>query len=394
MGRKRSTWNKKADPYTMNQDRDLPPVTKYLIGDPSAFGEDVHTNLPNDAELGRNEIGQPNMPASNLNHKDVEEWNSADPYDNAATFSPEDRDRREVPEINVEASRHTTSARDVYAALEKKAYYCSKIATALLPGAPESLIEDQTYELMSLPDAYVKATLLRLAAEDEAEEKDEEKEDEKGEDEEKEDEKEDKDEDKESGKKKANWQYLDDDSVEAMLREMMEEEDDAETEAMLREMLEEEDVEEMIEEELDQHVEDLHSDAMLMDSMDMEEEALDEDPEIDAMLRDMMDHDSMDLSEAGDHAATDFDIGMNPMMDVVASESIAGDATLQNLFNNTIPKEARQSTSVAEKPSKTASSKRGVSTLGGRVKGASNTGSDLDDLSKLWASDPDISDNF
>jgi hypothetical protein len=421
MGRKRSTWNRKADPYTMHQDRDLPPVEKYLIGDPSAFAEDVHQDLPDDAALGRNEIGLPNMPASNLNHKDVEEWNSGDAYDNASTFSPEDRDRKETPDVPVEQMNDRKiatpkrSAREVYAALERKAFHCTKIAQALLPGAPQGLIEDQSYELMALPDEFVLATVMRLAADEEEETEDkkdagkkhgeEEEEDKKedrkakaaelmrqakmllaGEDDEdddgdEDDEKEDeKEEEKEGGKKKSSYDYSDA-QIEAMLREMMDDEDDAEAEAMMREM--------MMEEEAG-----MGHDSMDMDmhSMDMDMHGMgDEDPEIDAMLKDMMNHDSMDMHSGMDmhmHSSTEFDIGMNPMMDVVASDSLAGDETLQNLFNNTIPKEARTEAPVRE-TAKTA----GVQSLGGRVKEAAETEEDYD-LSKLWKHDPDTSDMY
>lgn len=397
MGRKRSTWNRKADPYQMNQERDLPPVEKYLIGDPSAFAEDVHQELPDDAALGRNEIGLPNMPASNLNHKDVEEWNSGDAYDNASTFSPQDRDRKETPDVPVDQMNDRkvakTSARDVFAALERKAYSCTKIAQALLPGAPLAMIENQSYELMALPDSYVLSTLLRIAGDEEEEmeeeekkdaAEEEEKEDDKGEKKEaskksaEDDEDEDKDEDKsdddeeeekEGGKKKSSQDFSDD-QIEAMLREMMDEDHAASP---------------MMEEAMDMHGTEEVDAMMDMHSMDMHGE---EDPEIDAMLQDMMQHGGGGMGmDMHTHASTEFDIGMNPSMDVVASESIAGDETLQNLFNNTIPKEARTPAPVREN-AKTA----GVQSLGGRVKEAAEAGEDSYDLSSLWKQDPDISD--
>lgn len=433
MGRKRSTWNdRKADPYTMHQERDLPPVEKYLIGDPSAFAEDVHAELPDDEALGRNEIGLPNMPASNLNHKDVEEWNSGDAYDNASTFSPEDRDRKETPDVPVDQMNDRKvasptpkqSARSVFAALERKAFNCTKIAQALLPGAPQSLIEEQSYELMALPDEFVIATVLRLAA-DEEEEKDsgedkeagekheeedkeadrkekaaailreaqaqarrvlagddEDEDDSDDEDEKSEDDSDDSDDDeeKDGGSKKSSLDFSDD-QIEAMLREMIaedkEEEEDAKAEAgmMHREMMDHD--------AMPMHAgEELH--AMDMDiSMDM---MGDEDPEIDAMLKDMMDHQSMGMDSGMHmHSSTEFDIGMDPRLDVVASETLAGDDTLQNLFNNTIPEEARTAAPVRE-TAKTA----GVQSLGGRVKEAADTEEDYD-LSKLWTQAPDIS---
>lgn len=385
MGRKRSTWNGKrnADPYTMNQERNHPPVTDYMIGDPSAFGEDVHQDLPDDPALGRNEIGMPNLPASNLNHKDSDEWNSADPYDNANTFSPADRDRKETPDVPIDQMNdrkvaNQSSPREVFASLQKKAFLCTKIAEAMLPGAPQSLIEEQSYELMALPDEFVTAAIARLAADDEDEK--EEKEDKKEEEDHDDDDKEEKeDEDKKESKKKSSPSFSDE-SVEAMLREMMDEEEDEETEAMLREMMNEE-------------AGMPQEGTMHMHGGDLPSE---DDPEIDAMLQDMMQHGAMNMDEAGMgyHASTEFDIGMNPMMDVTSSELLAQDDTLQNLFNNTIPKEIREANAEAaavQANSKTAS--RGVHSLGGRVKEAADTEEDLD-LSKLWRHDPDISGNL
>ena len=410
MGRKRSTWNKrrKADPGMMNQERNLPPVTDYLIGDPSAFGEDVHQDLPDDEALGRNEVGMSNLPASNLNHKDVEGWNTSDPYDNASTFSPADRDRTHTPDVPIDQmnDRKIASNRQVLAGLERKAWNCTKIAEALLPGAPSSMIEDQTYELMTLPDNFVLAAVLRIAGDEEVEEVEEEVEEEKEskkkkasskvallrqmlaeaeEEDEDEDDKEDdkEDEEKESKKKKAG--YISDAQAMSMLREMV------------AEMAEDEDDEK----ESSDHKEEDHEEEDKKEAspaphspLEADMDMYGEDPEIDAMLEDMMTHDSMDaaMHDEGMHSSTEFDIGMNPVMDVVAAEELAGDTTLQNLFTNTIPKEARQSAPVAQASTRTATS-TGVSTLGGRVKEAADTEEDLD-LSKLWKQDPDISGSF
>jgi hypothetical protein len=354
MTRKRSTWNKKADPYTMHQERDHTPAEDYLIGDPSAFGEGVHSDLPKDGELGRNEVGMPNMPASTFNHKDESAWNSDAPYDNADTFTSEDRDGVEKLDTPIsEMNDRRVATRDVYAALERKANACGRIARALLPSAPDSLLEDQTYELMSLPDHFVLATLQRLAEdavedkeEDEAEDaKEASKKDEEAEkadeakDEAKDEAEDEGDEDKEEDKEdkeasKTASPEVSDEEVEAMMSEISEEledEDHLDTEAMMDEML-----------GAQEHV-----------------------------------------------AATEFNIGLNPTMDVVASETVNADSDLSNLFNDTIPKEALPTAQARQAGGKS----QGVSSLGGRVSVASSTGEGLD-LAKLWKSDPDISGSF
>jgi hypothetical protein len=306
MSRRRLTWNNRvADPYTMNQERQQPAHDKYLIGGPSEFAEDPHSPMPNDRALGRNEIGMPNLSEWNLTHKDAEEWNSGAPYDN---------ERR--------ASMSREAARDVYARLEKKAFQCVKIATALLPGASDALIEEQALDFMSLPDDVVIATVVRLAAEEDGEEEEEEyDEKEAGEDEEEEE---------------------DDEVVEAMLREMLAEADEHDEE--------------------EEHEEDAKEAS--------------EDAEIEAMIREMMDSGEADEDE-------DMDIVLDPTMDAVASDK--NDEVLRDLFSNSGRSNTRQA---SQKPAR-----KGVSTVGGRVKEATNRDGDSD-LSKLWQSDPDISDIF
>lgn len=85
MARERTTWNRQeiakaaglkvADPYSMNQDhvRQQPPADKYVTGDPSAFAEDVHSPNTWEAEYSggqvkRNEIGMPEMRPETFNH--------------------------------------------------------------------------------------------------------------------------------------------------------------------------------------------------------------------------------------------------------------------------------------------------------------------------------------
>ena len=123
--RKRLSWDeekvaeimKKADPYTMNQDRKNPPVEKYQTGDPSSWAEDPHMATPWKTE-GRTETGHP-APA------------------------------REA----VMAARK----------LEDKAIKCITIAQRMLPGASDETLEEQATDLMYLPEKSVLSTLQRQA---------------------------------------------------------------------------------------------------------------------------------------------------------------------------------------------------------------------------------------
>jgi len=145
--RERSTWNreevlkkaaiqKKADPYTMNQDHPQPAADKYVTGDPSTFAEDVHT--PNTweseysgDEVKRNEIGMPEMRSDTFNHSEK------------------------------------TASQEL---LMKKADLCIAVSRMLLAGkktASETAVEDQSVALMSIPDRELIATYRRLAEEQE-----------------------------------------------------------------------------------------------------------------------------------------------------------------------------------------------------------------------------------
>jgi len=148
MTRERLSWDKekeaeiekKADPYTMNQDHPNPPASKYDIGGPSQFAEDPDMKKPWKTE-GRTETGHP-APAA-----------------------------RQA----VKAARQ----------LEDKALKCITVAQRMLPGASDELIEDQATDLMYIPESRIMATLQRQASfaeilangdEDEKKEEEEEKE--------------------------------------------------------------------------------------------------------------------------------------------------------------------------------------------------------------------------
>ena len=125
--RERLSWDKeklaeiekRADPYTMNQDHPNPPASKYDIGGPSQFAEDPDMKKPWKTE-GRTETGHP-APAA-----------------------------RQA----VKAARQ----------LEDKALKCITIAQRMLPGASDELIEDQATDLMYIPENQIMATLQRQAS--------------------------------------------------------------------------------------------------------------------------------------------------------------------------------------------------------------------------------------
>lgn len=148
--RERTTWNrdeilkragvsKTADPYSMNQDHKQPSADAYVTGDPSTFAEDV---APNDwsseysgGQLKRNEIGMPEMRSDTFNHPEK------------------------------------TAAMDEEL-LVKKADLCVQVARKMLAGKKfaseklsEAVIEDQATALMHLPDADLVNTFNRLADE-------------------------------------------------------------------------------------------------------------------------------------------------------------------------------------------------------------------------------------
>jgi len=193
---KKADMDKKADPYTMNQDHKNNPVQKYDIGGPSQFAEDPDMKTPWKTE-GRTETGHP---------------------------APE----REA----VMAARK----------MEDKAMKCLTIAQRMLPGASDELIEEQATEFMYMPEQSVLSTLQRQASwaealagkdEDEDEEKEAAKKEEKDEDEEKEaakKEEKDEDEEKEAAKKE---EKDEDEEKEAAKKE--EKDEDEEKEAAKKE---------------------------------------------------------------------------------------------------------------------------------------------------------------
>lgn len=155
--RLRTTWNREAlaklaaaskkaeDPRAMNQDHhsQQPSAEKYVIGDPSDFAEDVHPSNGtwkaeySGDEVKRNEIGMPEMRGDTFKH----------PEKTAADDQGEDEEL-----------------------LEKKAEVCIDIATRMLSKtASEQMIEDQALALMHLPNSVLIETANRMAADEDQE---------------------------------------------------------------------------------------------------------------------------------------------------------------------------------------------------------------------------------
>jgi hypothetical protein len=157
--RDRTTWNhaqiiklanslKKADdPRAMNQDhlKQQPAADKYEIGGPSEFAEDVHPSTNSwkaeysGGEVRRNEIGLPELRSDTFNH----------PEKTASQDEEEDDDFLE-------------KKADVCLSIAKR---------MLPKTASEQMIEDQAFAFMHLADADIIATHARLASQDEEDDK-------------------------------------------------------------------------------------------------------------------------------------------------------------------------------------------------------------------------------
>ena len=396
--RQRLSWDEKASAHPATPDegaaspahtKDDPGVDDYKNGDTSSWAEDPHGG-----------------PYPNSAHPATPDEGPASPAYKAAS-------------------------------IERKAAKCIRLATAML-GDPEgdptrvALVEDQALSMMNLSDAAVSASLSRLGMdEDEDEDEDEEAkkkassriaadvneiksrvarlerilirlagDDEDDEDEGDEDEEakkkasDDDDEDDEGGdsdpdedeeaKKKACGEMMDE---EAMLDEMLAEEGMGmpDEEAMLNEMLAEEgmgmpDEEAMLDEML--------AEEGMMDDMGMDDMAVD-----DMMADDMMMDDPMGVM------ATDLDQGERDILSALYGKE-GGDDEDEDDDEEAKKKASddededddeeakKKAASTRPRPKKAS---RGAKKIGSQSKQAS---AEVDELSKLWTSAPDVSKHF
>jgi hypothetical protein len=426
---------RKADPYTMHQERVNPPVEKYMNGDPSAWAEDLHPIPPYGTP--RNQIGLPEFMETTWTHKGTEDWSeNSQAYDNGFTFDREDDQARRL---------QSSHQRRVIAKLEVKASKCIRIAKALLVNASADVIEEQAMAFMSLSDRAIQATLVRLAEDEHASEEEEEEEDEvesrrlarylqakrkakkKAEEEveskkskksksKKADEDDDEDEDDyedddddddseeedevEAKKSKRSRKSEEEDEVEAKKSKRSrksEEEDEVEAKKSKRSRKSEEEDEveakkskkrskkAMSEEEMDAEVE-----AMLA-SMDedlddiVSEEDVDseeEDEDLDASLEDLLDDEDAMMDDMVDDSTIDdmvLEHEVDPLMEMTLDDDI---------YSRLMSRSAKGKTSAQK------SAQKGVKRLGRVTTASVKDNSEVNDLSKLWTTEPDVSKVF
>lgn len=383
--RERSTWDrnkiKKAadtagDIYTMNQEHPQPAFDKYVTGDPSDFAEDVHS--PNTweteysgEEVKRNEIGMPEMRGDTFNHSEK------------------------------------TASRDV---LLKKANLCVEVATMMLAGkrvASESMIEDQAYSLMFLPAQELIDTHTRLAQqqdedEEEMEMGDDEQQQKQAGDEMPEFIKEKIEEKEEGGEKKEAGQVPD------ALKEHQFKSEDGGDKADAKDEGEKKQAQDQSDEEPAQEAQQQQKQAtqmmaqmqqMMAQLQQMMQQAQGQQQAPMMADQGMDDLDQM-LAQDSCGPMAESDIQMDPSgMDMMASEE---DEILKSIFASDEEVEEVQEAQQQKqaKAVRTASTRtvgtrpsEGVAKLGGGI--AKQAGSsDVDQLSSLWATAPDVSSVF
>lgn len=151
MSRQRSTWSqpsgsrqaatkRRADIYTMNQERSQPSPTEYENGDPDKWAETPASNKSVEMEydgdhVKRNEVGFGEFREDTFKHKDSDVWGGPGKYDNQRL-----------------------------AAAQQKASRVEHIARQLLRTDNETLVGQQMVDLMGMPGPVIASTLKRLEA--------------------------------------------------------------------------------------------------------------------------------------------------------------------------------------------------------------------------------------
>lgn len=147
--RERTTWksggprqaasSRRADVYTMNQDRKQPAVNEYESGNPDQWaetpvsGEKMSVNEEYEGgKVKRNELGMGEFRDDTWKHKDSDEWNGKGKYDNAKV------------------------------AAERKALAAERVARAALRTSDDKLVTAAALELMSLPNGRLAALMSHL----------------------------------------------------------------------------------------------------------------------------------------------------------------------------------------------------------------------------------------
>jgi hypothetical protein len=385
--RERTTWNRAdiqkqaasmsrraEDPTAMNQDHlsQQPKADKYITGDPSTFAEDIH---PNDwsveysgGQTSRNEIGMPEMRKDTFNH----------------------------PEKTAALDEET---------LVKKADLCCKVARQILgPKAVEAAIEDQALALMNLSDSDLIATVNRMA-QDQGQDQDDQGQkqaqdqgqQDQGQDQakqakdlppefleniqKKKDEAKDKDDKKEAGVKLGQLE-----AMAQQLQTMM---------GQIQQMMQQQGQQQVqqVVEQAPQQVEQQSNDQMIDQMLSQQQQAPMQEQANDFGIQ--MDSPQMDIGE----------VGMGPEDDVLQT-LFANNAEVQNAQQaHTLQHGAPASMQFQASGSpmaRTASTRTvgtrpsgGVASIGGLGSPApSQSGGDVEKLSHLWNSAPDVSDVF
>lgn len=338
MRRRRLTWNKKAESQIPNEGYDHPafigqqPAEKYL--------------LDND---GDGEAGTPSDFAEDVHQG---------PYENGAE-----------PALPHEEWDHPASmkqaARDIRASVERKAAKCIRIAQATLgKTATVADIENQALAFMDMPDAQIDATLARLSMPIAQEEE-------------------------------ATMYAEEDKDLEEMMAEFLAEDhegEDAEAEAMLAEMLmsSEEEAEEMMADQNDP--EHFMAEEEVAMKEPMAEHHMSENDH--GVMMSEMDH--MGLSPIAEEMdAEDEDLlasifGGKFAADEEEKEEEKAEEKEEEEKEESEEKESSKKASYKLKP-RARKASQGVQSVGNVSKTAKN---EMDDLSKLWQSAPDITDMF
>ena len=407
--RERTTWNRdeiksaatrrQADPYTMNQTHPNPPADAYANGDPSAWAEDVHPAGGTweaeykGGQVDRNEIGQPNFRDDSFKTASDEEY------------------------------------------LLKKAQVCEKVARQMLgKTASDSMVEDQSLALMYMPDDALVQTFVRLA-------EDEEEDDGKDEDEDKGDKelpaflkkKEAQEQDQaeqEQGQKQAQEQAQEQDQAEqqtkeasARLRQAIQANDQQGIQSAIQDMIQQaqqqiqqaqQQAQQQQAQQQAQQVAQQQAQQQQAPQQVAQQQALTAE-QVQQMIQQALQQQApmagQECGGCGDKAGDDLfaqdtddmmDIQLEPSpMDVGEIQMGPEDEVLRQLFAQDEGEEqeqAEQQAPAQQKQARTASTRTvgtrptaGVSRVGG---GASASGSDVDRLSAMWTSAPDVSDVF
>ena len=385
--RERTTWNRdqiksadtrrRADPYTMNQTHPNPPADAYANGDPSAWAEDVHPAGGTweaeykGGQVDRNEIGQPNFRDDSFKTASDEEY------------------------------------------LLKKAQVCEKVARQMLgKTASDSMVEDQSLALMYMPDDALVQTFVRLAEEDE---EDDGKDEDKGDKElpaflKKKEAQEQDQAEQEQGQKQAQEQdQAEQQTKEASdrLRKAIQANDQQGIQSAIQDMIQQ--AQQQIQQAQQQQAQQQQVPQQVAQQQALTAEQVQQ--MIQQALQQQAPMAGQECGGCGDKAGDDLfvqdtddmmDIQLEPSpMDVGEIQMGPEDEVLRQLFAQDEGEEqeqAEQQAPAQQKQARTASTRTvgtrptaGVSRVGG---GASASGSDVDRLSAMWTSAPDVSDVF